>query len=328
MRRAAEWLRSEMGRQERWLVWKPLEEEPSEGERCHLAASSVHRWLDEAGQRAQESVAGQLAGIPTSGQMGTDGLWARLRRGARRVVLALVDSVTGVVWPPVVGVSEDEGCWRRMFERAREAGLDLDALRGITSDGVNGLIGCLIEGLAWVNHQRCVWHLWRNLSGRIAWRAGRAAMGLAGEAAEAARKAARKAITEMIHRVLDAPTFEQAEAALGELISHPLDMGLGKMLREVVESALMYLLAYNRGLVRVAPEWCWRDFRLRLSRGRNHGTDQRLERAAVLWATYRNFTPAQWRSERKRKYRRPGKSPLEVAGVPPGRVSYLDALGI
>lgn len=206
-RRAAEWLRSEMGRQERGLIWKPLEEETSEGERCHLAASSAHRWLDEAGRRAPERVAGQLAGIPTSGQMGTDRLWARLRRGARRVVLALVDSVTGVVWAPV-------------------------------------------------------------------------------------------------------------------------DMGLGKMLGEVVEPALMYLLECNQGLVRVSPEWCWRDFRLRLSRGRNHGTDQRLERAAVLRAIYRNFTPAQCGSERKRKYRRPGRSPLDVAGVPPGRVSYPDALGI
>lgn len=114
-------------------------------------------------------------------------------------------------------LDEEEVSWERLFERAREAGLDLDALRGITSDGANGLIGCLIERLAWVNHQRCVWYLWRNLGGRIAWRASRAAMGLESEAAETARKA----ITGMIHRVLDAPTFEQAEAALGIGIHQP-----------------------------------------------------------------------------------------------------------
>jgi len=81
-------------------------------------------------------------------------------------------------------------------------------------------------------------------------------------------------------------------------------------------------------LQRVTPEWYWRDFRLRLSRGRNHGSEPRLERAALVWAIYHNFEPAQWRSERKRHYRYPGQSPLEVAGAPPGQVTYLDALGV
>ncbi len=89
----------------------------------------------------------------------------------------------------------------------------------------------------------------------------------------------------------------------------------------------MYLLAFNQGLVRVSPEWAWRDYRLRVSRGRNHGSDPRLERASLVWAIYHNFTPAQCRSERKRHYRRPGLSCLEVAGAPPGQVSYLDAFG-
>jgi hypothetical protein len=54
----------------------------------------------------------------------------------------------------------------------------------------------------------------------------------------------------------------------------------------------------------------------------------RLERTALVWAIYRNFTPAQERSVRKRKYRHPGQCPLAVAGVPPGEVSYLDALAV
>ena len=90
----------------------------------------------------------------------------------------------------------------------------------------------------------------------------------------------------------------------------------------------MYRCGYNQGLGRVAPEWLWQDFRLRLSRGRNHGTAQRLERAAVLWAIYHNFQPAQWRCERARRYRHPGVAPLAVAGAPLRTVSYLDALEI
>jgi hypothetical protein len=50
--------------------------------------------------------------------------------------------------------------------------------------------------------------------------------------------------------------------------------------------------------------------------------------AALVWAIYRNFNPAQWRSERKRHYRYPGRSHLAVAGASPGDISYLDALGV
>ena len=51
-RRTAEVLRSWMGRQERYLMWRPLANGPTQGERCHLAASTVHRWIDRAGRVA------------------------------------------------------------------------------------------------------------------------------------------------------------------------------------------------------------------------------------------------------------------------------------
>ena len=131
-----------------------------------------------------------------------------------------------------------------------------------------------------------------------------------------------------MHAVLDARGLRQAEIALANLVAHPLGKDLARRVGKLLDEAFAHLSAYNQGLIRVAPEWCWRDFRLRLGRGRNHGSAERLERAALLWAIYRNFTPAQERSERKRRYRWPGLSPLEVAGGRPGTVSYLDALGI
>ena len=67
---------------------------------------------------------------------------------------------------------------------------------------------------------------------------------------------------------------------------------------------------------------------MRLSHGRNHGSAVRLEQAALLFAVYLNFEPAQERSERRRSYRHPGLSPLVVAGVPPNGISYLDALSV
>src|SRR5919199_2836253 len=168
LRRAAELLRSWLGRQERWGLWRPLDEAPAEHPRCHLSASTVHRWLDQAGQRARQQAVGQLAGVPTSGRLLTDGLWARLRRGARRVVLLLTDSVSGVVWPPVVVAGEEAARpWQRLFVRARAAGLNRDDLWGVTSDGASGLSAYLRRYWSWVNHQRCVWHLWRGRGGGL-----------------------------------------------------------------------------------------------------------------------------------------------------------------
>jgi len=328
LRRTAEFLRSWLGRQERWRLWRPLDTTPT-AERCYLAASTVHRWLDRAGVVAQASVPGQLQGIAQSQELGTDGLWAKLRGGATRVVLLLADSVTGLLWPPVVAEREDQAApWQRLFERARQAGLDWHGIRGVTSDGAQGLNVFLRQTLAWVQHQRCVFHIWRNLAGQLAHAAAQAATVAANDVAEAVREQVRAELVALIHGVVDAASYAQAEAALVTLRSHPQGAAIAQFLNEHLDQILVHLVAYYAGLQRVTPEWYWRDFRLRLSRGRNHGSDLRLERAALVWAIYHDFEPAQWRSERKRHYRYPGQSPLQVAGAPPGKISYLDALGV
>jgi hypothetical protein len=328
VRRSAEWLRSLLGRQERWQLWRPLDPVPADSEQCHLSASTVERWLDRAGIVAQSTVTDQLAGVSCSGQVGVDGLWVRLRKGAKGVVLALVDSVSGLVYPPVVAGEESEPSWDSLVKRAVKAGLDLDILRGVTSDGAAGIAGYLERALSWVNHQRCVFHIWRNLGGEMARQVAVAAAGLEEDAAKTVKKQVRRELVALIHRVLDAKSEVAAQLALDELAAHPLGAGLAQELGEHLDAALVHLLWYNQGLMRVGPEWLWRDYRLRLGHGRNQGTTLRLERAALVWAIYRNFEPAQRRSERKRRYRWPGQSPLAVAGVPPGEVSYLDALAV
>jgi len=329
LRRTAEWLRSFMGKQERWGLWRPLDPRSADAAACHLSASSVQRWQDRAGRQAQASVPGQLADVPTSGQFGTDGLWAKLRGGATRVVLLLTDSVTGVVFPPVVVAGEQQAAdWAPLFARATAAGLDPDTVRGITSDGAAGLAAFLDRTWTWVNHHRCHFHLWRNLGRDLSQAAQTASTGLVGAAATAVRRATRRTLGGLVQAVLDAADEVAARRALAVLAAHPLGTTVAASLGGVLDAALVHTLPYHDGLVRVGPEWCWRDFRLRLSRGRNHRTDARLARAALLWATYRNFEPAQVRSERKRQYRRPGQSPLALAGVPPGEISYLDPLAV
>ncbi len=329
LRRTAEFTRSLLARQERWLLWRPLEPEPEGAPECRLGASTVHRWLAGAGQQAQATVKGQLDGIPTSGQVGADGLWAKLRGGTKRVVLALVDNVTGLIYPPVVVEGEEsQQAWERLFARAKRAGLPIEALRGLTSDGASGLVGFVGRALWWVNHQRCVFHIWQGLGGELAKRAAQEATGLVGAAAKETRRQVRRELVSLVRAVVDARSESEAELALAKLRAHRLGAGLAERVAEHLDALQVYLKAYHRGLVRVAPEWVWRDFRLRVSRGRDHGSEERLERAALVWQVYYNFEPAQWRSERKRHYKRPGKSCLEMAARPPGRACYLDALGV
>src|SRR5215211_201359 len=46
LRRTAEWLRSLLGKQDRWRLWRPLDPAPPDADRCYLSASSIHRWAD------------------------------------------------------------------------------------------------------------------------------------------------------------------------------------------------------------------------------------------------------------------------------------------
>ena len=329
VRRTAEMLRSLLGHQERWLLWRPLDPLPSEAATCHLSASSVERWVDGAGQTAQTTVPDQLRDVPSSGQLATDGLWARLRGQTKKVVLLLGDRVSGLIWPPVVGAGEEAAAdWQPVFERAKQAGLVLETVRGVTSDGAKGLVSYLGQSLAWVSHQRCIFHLWRNLASALATVVTEAAWGLVGKAAKQARRAARREMVGLIRTVFDAPTHLDAQRAFVLLKAHPRGKELARLVDEHLDAALVHLLEYNHGLGRASPEWFWRDYRLRLGHGRNHGSDVRLERAALLFAIYHNFEPAQERSERTRHYRHPGLCPLAVAGLPPNGISYLDALGV
>lgn len=327
VRKVAELARSWIGKQERWVLWGVGRNEPKDRLQCHLSPSTVERWLGAVGREARRRVPGQLEGVPMSGQMGTDGLWARLRKGKLGSVLALVDCVSGVVCPPIVVSNEIEARgWMRLFRRAEVAGVARDQILGVVSDGALGLRKCLRERMEWVNHQRCVFHLWRDLLAVIRRVATTAAADLTGAAADEVRKQVRGELVRLLKLVFDASTEAAAQIALGSLQNHPHGALIAATVASGLEAAFVHTKAHNQGLGRTVPEWTWRDYRLRLSHGRNHGSVIRQEQAAVVWAIYHNFTPAQWRQERKRRYRHPGQSPFQVAGLNTQGVSYLDAL--
>ena len=100
--------------------------------------------------------------------------------------------------------------------------------------------------------------------------------------ARAVVKQVRKELVTLIRGVMDAASETEAWMALAELLAHRHGEHLAKALDENVEASMVHSRPFHQGLTRVSPEWCWRDFRLRLSRGRNHGSSERLERAALV----------------------------------------------
>ena len=87
LRRVAEMVRSLVGHQERWHMWHPTRVREAGAAHCRLSHSTLQRWLDQAGERATRQTEGLYAEVPCTGQLGADGLWARLRGGAKRVLL-------------------------------------------------------------------------------------------------------------------------------------------------------------------------------------------------------------------------------------------------
>lgn len=302
IRKTVEWLRAEIGKQGRYLIWHPLAAEPPDLACCHLCERTLLRWLARAGVAAAESVPGQLEGIASSGELATDGLWARLRDGTKRVVLMVADCASGVVYPPKAAKDEESATsWETLFARLELAGLSLKGINGLVSDGAHGLVSYLQQALPWVHQQRCVWHLWRNLGGRMAQQVKAAIAGLEGEAAQQVAEQVRDSLGGALHAILDATSYEEAEQALAKLRLMDWGEPLARWLEPLLDAALMHLMPCHQGLPRVSPEWLWRDYRLRLSHGRNHGSELRLERELLIWAIYHNFEPAQRRSEQKRK---------------------------
>jgi transposase-like protein len=265
LRRVAEMVRSLIGHQERWHMWHVGSRPDRTQPRCRLSHSTVHYWLDQAGRRAEEQVKGLYEGVPTSGRIGADGLWARLRGGAVRVLLMLRDSMTGLLWPPMVAAGEEAAAaWAALFDQGQKAGLVLEELRAVVSDGAQGLLSYLREKLPRVYQQRCIFHIWRNLGGELNRQVARAAEGLSGEEAQEVRARVRRELVALIHCVVDAPSFAAAEEALAELKAHPQGGGPWKVLNARFIELLTHLMDSHHGLGRVSPEWMWRDFRLRL----------------------------------------------------------------
>jgi hypothetical protein len=134
-------MRSWVGRQERYHLWQPLCPVTAETKLCTLEDSTGHRSLAEAGEAAQESVKGQLEGIPSSGTEGGGGLCTRLR--SQRSLAAGSVGVGDGVNALAEAVLSRERSW---------SGNGIGCGEG-TSDRDKRLAGYARYLLVWVQHQ-------------------------------------------------------------------------------------------------------------------------------------------------------------------------------
>ena len=90
---------------------------------------------------------------------------------------------------------------------------------------------------------------WRNLGAErnavhseLARASARAAQGLAEGLAQQARQQVRQGLTALLHAIIDARSYEQAEQALAKLMAHAFWAGLGKKLNEPLDRLFMHQL--------------------------------------------------------------------------------------
>jgi len=186
LRIVAQMLRAEINGTERARYWDPeglAWPELPEQRRIHLSHTSVWRWLQEAGRRANKDE-NRFGEIWQSGIWVADSTLGKVK-GVWIGVLGVADAVSRVVFETVRIAAESEEEVLRKFARLRGFGVNTKGIKGLVSDGAEAY-RLVLEGLMKrVAHQRCVFHLWRNIGVHV--RSLKEAKGE--EAAEAFKKA-------------------------------------------------------------------------------------------------------------------------------------------
>jgi len=302
------------GRALRWAPWR----QPKRGAgRIRLAHTTLWRWFQEAGERAQKEdlVEGRYQGL-FSGALATDESWGWLKgivegvsRKAGFGVQALVDGKCRLVLRLRRLESESEEALRTGIEELTERGVVLQSLRAWLSDGL-ATYGAVLEmlNLGRVPRQRSIFHLWRNLAGGLK------------AYAEAKGKPQADELRRAIRAVWDAPNEREAVVALMALVrqygEEPLATKTVWLVRHTFKEALLHLKGIVPGLPRTSGvvEWVWRFYKRRMGLVQCFMSEDGADNLLAVYELYINFHRYQVRKERKRVYPYPGKCPLEIAG--------------
>jgi len=298
------------------LVWPPL----AECQQVHLSHTTVWRWFQEAGRKANK-VENRYGELWQSGIWVADSTLSKVK-GKYVAVLGVADAVSRVVFEIVRIAAESEEEVLKKFARLRGMGVNTKLIRGLVSDGAEAY-RLLIEGvMKRTVHQRCVFHLWRNMGPSI-----RSLKAIKGEeAAEDFKRAVRA--------VWDARGYEEAKGALGVLVEEWSGEQLVAPALVVIEASFEEAVAHLKGGVPGMPrtsnvvEWLWQGYKRRLRIMGQLMSDRGQGSFDGVWTLHASFNRYQKRKERKRRVNNPGHCPLEMAGEEVRELSWMDALAI
>jgi len=327
LRRDAEWLTAEITGRGRTFGWDVLarcswwERGPEPAPEIELSHTTGWRWVQAAGAQWQ-SHDKPYASLRQSGLVAADATYVQVR-GVWTAILGIVDGITRLTFGPFrLTSAESDAEIERAFDLAAAAGLDLERIRVLLSDGAAGFREFLARCLHWAAHQRCLFHLWRNVWPIIT-RYGAAA----GQDWATALKLALAA-------VWDAGRRAEAEVALRLLVSvfgsQAIAQEAVRIVEETFEQAMTHLTAGMAEVSRSTAvcEWVWRYYKERVRQMGGFMSADGCTNFTALWGLALNFRRYQRRKERLRQYKHPGQCPLELAGAMVHGVTWLDAVGL
>jgi hypothetical protein len=327
LRRCASWMTAEITGRGRTFIWDPLARAPWWGQapepepEIELSHTTGWRWVQAAGS-AWRQRKDAYAAVPQSGAVASDATYVRLR-GVWTAVLGVVDGL----WRTTFGLfplaaAESDAEIERAFDLAAQAGLSLEMITVFASDGAAGFREFLARCLYGVRHQRCVFHLWRNVLPIIA------------RYAAVAGAAWAEGLKTCIACVWDAKSMAEAEAMLNLLVgvygTQAIAAEAVALVQETFAQAMTHLSAGLAGVGRTSCvcEWVWRYYKERLRQMGGFMSTDGCDNFNAVWELALNFRRYQRRKERLRHYLYPGLCPLEVAGVMVRGVTWLDALAV
>lgn len=327
LRRCASWITAEITGCGRTFIWDPLARAPWWGRAAEpepeidMSHTTGWRWLQHSGQswRTRKKA---YAEVPQSGVVASDASYVRIH-GVWTAILGIVDGIKRTTFGlfPLRSDESDEEI-ERAFDLAAKAGLNLEQIKVFASDGAPGFREFLARCLYWVRHQRCVFHLWRNVLPIIT------------RYATAAGEQWAEGLKMCIACVWNATSRVEAEAMLKLLVgiygAEPIAQEAVRLVENTFEQAMTHLSAGLPGLGRTSCvcEWVWRYYKERVRQMGGFMSTGGCDNFNAVWELALNFRRYQRRKERLRHYLYPGLCPLEVAGVMVQDVAWLDALAV
>ena len=337
LRRNARWITAEITGRGRTFLWDVLARAPWWGRapepapEIELSHTTGWRWVQAAGASWRRRKKAYSA-VPQSGVVVSDATYVRMR-GVWTAILGVVDGIERMTFGLFhLATEESDEEIERAFDLAAKAGLNLEHIKVFVSDGAAGFRAFLARCLYGVRHQRCVFHLWRNVLPIIT------------RYAAAAGKERADRLKTCIACVWNATTRAEAEAMLTLLVgiygTEHMAQEAVRVVQETFEHALQpapkgagAMTHLGAGMVNVGRtscvcEWVWRYDKERVRQMGGFMSTDGCDNFNAVWHVALNFRPYQRRKERLRHDVSPGLCPLEVAGVMVQDVTWLDALAV